>query len=114
MSDSNEGYQNDITSNTSTDDLLEAESTVDFDDATDIQRVEYDQTRTPTSLAVVAAVASCINKDPLVLDPLEEAIDADALDKLLDTGLSVGQVCFQYSGCEIRVVGNGVVEVAQG
>lgn len=52
------------------------------DRGAEVARFEYDQDTTPTSLAVVAAVSAATGTDPDEMEPLEAAVDADALDAL--------------------------------
>lgn len=65
---------------------------------------------TPT-MSILAAVASELGVDVADLDqPLYDAIDPDALNRLLEHGSAVS-VTFEYDGHRITVDGDGV-EVA--
>ncbi|QKY19167.1 hypothetical protein B4589_001780 [Halolamina sp. CBA1230] len=59
---------------------------------------------------VVGAVATVSGVDPLVLPPLYDAIDPDALDALVE-GMTDGEVVFTYAECEITVTAAGVIDV---
>lgn len=77
---------------------------------TETQRALIDvetPTRTP-SMAVVAAVADARGVDPLGLEPLANAIDPEALDRLFEDTYGgqprmVGRVTFEVAGCEVTV-----------
>lgn len=66
------------------------------------------------SATVVSAVADAKGVDPLELEPLYKAVDADALDAIFshadgdDTALSVS---FSMAGCQVVVRGAGEVVV---
>lgn len=51
---------------------------------------------------VIEEVADTLEKDPLELEPLNEQIDADALNKLFRRDFN-GQIRFQYLGCTVVV-----------
>jgi hypothetical protein len=61
--------------------------------------------------SVVAAIATAAGTDPLDLPPLNDAVDADALNAIFaDTRGSdqrSGSVAFEYSGYEVTVDGDG-------
>lgn len=65
---------------------------------------------------VVEAVAEEKGVSPLDLEPLNNIVNPDALDKLFrpvsGTDRSLGQVSFRYSGYEISVFPDGDVEVS--
>lgn len=46
-------------------------------------RFEYDSDKTSASMAVVAAVSEVTETDPAAMEPLQETIDTDALNRLL-------------------------------
>ena len=73
----------------------------------------YDRTRTRASMAVVAVVSKVLGRDPVEIDQLHYAVDADALDDLFDdeeTGNDVS-VTFSYEGHEITVTADEVTAV---
>lgn len=83
---------------------------------TEIQGASIDvetPTRTP-SMAIVAAVADARGVDPLQLEPLANAIDPEALDRLFaDTyggqSRTTGRLTFEVAGCEVIVTDAGEV-----
>lgn len=83
----------------------------------DIDRFRVDWTQAPSvSMAVVDAVADAVDVDPLELDPLNEAIDPDALDALFPqcgerADGSVHEVSLQFNGCHVTVRDTGEVVV---
>jgi hypothetical protein len=46
-------------------------------------RTQFDQEKTPASLAVIATLADVLDTDPVELDPLHSTLDPDALDALV-------------------------------
>lgn len=67
------------------------------------------------TMQIIRAVATEKEVDPLELTPpLQDAIDADALNRLFkrtqEEELSV-QVTFEYNGCTIQVTPDGTVDV---
>lgn len=73
----------------------------------------YDRTETPASMAVVAVVSKALGRDPVEMDQIYYAVDAEALDELLDDE-SVGDavsVTFAYEGHEITVTDDEVTAV---
>lgn len=95
--------------------LTDAAFIDEFDEQDDLHRVKYDSGQTTPSLAVIIIVANITGRNPSELDPLSESINPDAVDALFAADRSsVSQLTFQYSGCEITVGTDGVVEVVGG
>lgn len=96
-------------------DLTDAAFSYEFDEQRRLYRVTYDPDQAPPSLAVITAVSKLSGKDPLELESLYTSVDPDALDALF-TGdpSSVSRLTFQYSGYEITVGHDDVVEVLAG
>ena len=68
------------------------------------------------SQAVVERVAGCEGVDHTELVPLFDAIDPDALDRLVERSqgkTSVPRITFIYHGYEVTVTGDGVVHLAK-
>ncbi len=59
---------------------------------------------------IVQRVAERVDRDPLDLPPLYEAVDPDALNVLID-GLDSGSVTFEYVDELVTVRSDGTVEV---
>lgn len=55
---------------------------VSRNESPEVSRFEYNQDVTATSMAVVAAVSAATGVDPIELEPLGSAVDADALNAL--------------------------------
>ncbi|WP_233563501.1 HalOD1 output domain-containing protein [Haloarcula sp. Atlit-7R] len=62
-------------------------------------------------MAIVGAVAAATNQETTDLPPLQETIEADALDTLLDGQSSSVAASFQYAGTDVSVTGDGSIEV---
>ncbi len=68
---------------------------------------------------VVSVVAAVTGADPTRMEPLYEAIDPDALDRVFDsTGGDPGEspgtrVRFRYRGCVVTVHGDGRIVVSR-
>lgn len=74
--------------------------------------VERPITDEPPSLAVVLAVSAALDADPDQLDPLYDAVDPDALDRIFQQG-TVGHVNFEWAGCEVVITGDSTVLVTR-
>lgn len=57
------------------------------------------------SQATYNAVAEAKESDPLALPPLGETIDPDALDAIISSAASPGELTveFEYAGCSVTV-----------
>jgi hypothetical protein len=96
-------------------DLTDAAFIDEFDEQEGLYRVKYDSDRATPSFAVITVVSNIVGRDPLELDPLYESVDGDALDALCTADLSsVSRLTFQYSGYEITVGTDDVIEVLTG
>ncbi|WP_340101303.1 HalOD1 output domain-containing protein [Salinibaculum salinum] len=73
----------------------------------------YDWSATHPSTAVVETVSAATDTEPTNLDTLQYAIDADALDTILqDSESDSFEVSFKYAGTGVLVSGDGTVRVA--
>jgi hypothetical protein len=63
------------------------------------------------SVMIVEAVAAATDRKTTDLSPLQETIDADALDTLLDGQVSSVAVSFRYADTGVTVTGDGSIEV---
>jgi hypothetical protein len=88
--------------------------TSDQTDSTDSRpptvRHNWQQSDQP-SVMVVEAVAAATDRNTTDLSPLQETIDADALDTLLDGQASSVAVSFRYADTGVTVSGDGSIEV---
>lgn len=89
---------------------------IEFDAQTGRYRTEFDPSSVPPSRAVVAVVATIDGEDVTALEPLNDAVDPDALDRLLEASPTRPQrgprtVEFEYRSYRITVRSEGVVEV---
>jgi len=64
------------------------------------------------SIAVAEAVAAVTNRSVTALPPVQEVVDADALDMLVRSGdpLAV-RVTIDYAGAAVTVTGDGQIRV---
>lgn len=70
---------------------------------------------TAPSRAVIDAVASAEDADPSELDPLNDVVDPDALNKLFDDkDVEYGRVVFRYHGYTVTVDRHGRVSLDGG
>lgn len=94
--------------------ITESLSTIEFDTESESFRATYDSTRDPTSLAVVAVVATVLNRAPRNLTPLQSVIETDSLDNLAAMSSSGRGNCvrisFRYEEFEITVFSEGTIE----
>lgn len=93
-------------------DLLTSRTAVDRRE--DGYELEYDPAADAPSQAVVAAVGAFTGTDPIELEPLHAAVDADALDALFQPPAGTDRrVAFRYDGLEIAVGSPGTVTVTE-
>lgn len=70
------------------------------------------------SQRIVTAVADELDAEETALDPLYQAVDPDALERLFDSGQRAGfstpdEVVFTYCGCEVQITGDGEVHATE-
>lgn len=68
--------------------------------------------RVSPSEQIVYSVAEQTNTDPLLLPPLYDTIDTDALDRLVSS-LESGEFQFQYAGHTVTIHSDGAVHVTE-
>jgi hypothetical protein len=94
--------------------ITESTSLVTFDADTGQFRATFDTDRDSTSLAVVDAVASIKDTDPLELTPLQSVIDTTALDDMTSTpgagADGFDSIRFRYENCQVTVRSGGEIE----
>jgi len=86
---------------------------VDYDPETGTYRARFDSETVTPSVAVIGAIADIRDADPERLDPLYEAIDPDALDRVV-TAVPTEEdrsVTFDYGGYEVTVSNGGIVDI---
>ena len=86
---------------------------VGYDRTNETYHAQHDWTsNSPLSMTVVEAVAAVTGEEPTEMEPLHSAVDVDALDMLLSSGMEAGiQVEFEYEARSVRVTGRGEVVV---
>lgn len=72
---------------------------------TGTKQFAYDPEDTSATLAVVTALSEVLDIAPTTLDPLQETLDAEALDTLLD-GRGNGDVSVSFSAAEHAITAN--------
>ena len=93
--------------------FVDSLSAVTFNTDTEYFQATYDSKRDLPSLAVVATVATALERDPLAITPLQSILDTDALDELV-TESANGQagcdrVIFCYEGVEVTATSEEVI-----
>ncbi|MFC4247281.1 HalOD1 output domain-containing protein [Natribaculum luteum] len=77
-------------------------------------RTQFDQAKTPASMAVIATLAEVMDTDPVELSPLHSTVDPEALDALVQVrNWTTGDthITFVHEGHEIRVHSYGVITI---
>lgn len=77
-------------------------------------RTQFDQEKTPASMAVVATLAEVMESDPVELDSLHSTVDPEALDALVrvrDGTTGDVHVTFTHENHAITVYSYGVVAI---
>lgn len=88
--------------------------TVEYQPETATVRTQFDQEKTPASMAIIATLAEVQDADPVTLDPLHSTVDPDALDTLLRVRNGTTDdthITFSHEGCKITVYSYGVVSI---
>ncbi|MDG5821590.1 HalOD1 output domain-containing protein [Natronococcus sp. A-GB7] len=76
--------------------------------------IQFNQERTPASMAVIATLADVMDTDPVELDPLHSAVDPDELDALVRVRNETNEdshVTFTHDGHVITVHSYGVITI---
>lgn len=97
----------------------EASDRIEYHESSDTYRTEFDGRTRPASVAVVTAVATATETDPLELPPLYSVIDPDALEDVVHSTARERPgddtiVTFEYAGHAVTVNGHGTVLVEPG
>ncbi|AQL44152.1 hypothetical protein BV210_16185 [Halorientalis sp. IM1011] len=77
-------------------------------------RTQFDQEKTPASMAVIATLADVRDTDPVDLTPLHSTVDPDALDALVRVRNGTNgdiHVTFTHQGHTITVHSYGVITI---
>jgi hypothetical protein len=77
-------------------------------------RTQFDQEKTPASVAIIATLADVLDTDPVDLSPLYATVDPDALDALVRARNGAHgdiHITFTHEGHEIRVHSYGVITI---
>ncbi|AFZ71519.1 HalOD1 output domain-containing protein [Natronobacterium gregoryi] len=88
------------------------DSSVDDDTVTTVARAQYEPEPDAAVVAVVEAVASVTQQDPLEMPPLFGSVNTEALDELVTTPReNPVTVTFSYQQCRVTVSSCGDVAV---
>lgn len=82
------------------------------DEDTGSYTVRYDWSDVTPSTAIIEAVSTVVDADPVEIDPLRDVADPDAIDKLLDTaGDAAGdlEVTFRYESVHVSARRDGTI-----
>ena len=93
---------------------VEVES-VEYYQGSGTVRSQFDQEKTPPSMAVIATLADVMGVDPVELDPLYSTIDPEALDSLVRVRNRTSgdiRVSFTHENHAITVHSYGLVTIA--
>lgn len=88
----------------------------EYDPATDMYHARFDRSDCAPSVAVVLALSTVTESDPLTLEVLNDTVDPDALDRVFSpkpdgTPRADGHVTFPVSDHEVTVHGNGAIDL---
>lgn len=81
---------------------------------TDAHLFGYDSDETPPSMALVSALSTVLDVDPNAIDPIQRAVDVEALDTLLterDDALEAVAVTLRHAGRVVTIDSNGGVRI---
>lgn len=81
-------------------------------DRTEPIECDWQQWGSPSG-AIIATVATAMDREPTALEPLGRCVDADALDSLLDGGADGPlSVSFSYQGLDVEIDASGRLVVS--
>ena len=90
--------------------FVDSLSTVTFNTDTECFQATYDSKRDSPTLAVVATVATALERDPLAMTPLQWSFDTDALDELAtESANGCDRVTYYYEGVEVTATNEEVI-----
>ena len=87
---------------------------VEYSQESGAVRTQFDQEKTPASIAVIATLADLMGTDPVELDPLHSTVDFDELDALVRVRNGTdgdSHVTFTHEGHAITVHSYGVITI---
>ena len=87
---------------------------IEYDQGPGAVRTQFDQEKTPASMAVIATLADLMGADPVELNPLYSTIDPDELDALVRVRNGTNgdsHVTFTHEGHAITVHSYGVITI---
>lgn len=90
-------------------------SSVTFRPKIEAYSAQYDQQSMSPTMALITVVADVLDVDPLDVDQLYDAVDTDALNRLLQSGSGDDdplRISFTFSSCDVMMSSDGHVEVA--
>jgi hypothetical protein len=96
-------------------DVVDSVDHVERDDDTDTVWATYDAARDDVSLAVVAIVATVEDRALTDIQPLQSAVDVDALQRLFNAPAdrlpTPTSTTFRYEGYEVTVSSDELIQV---
>lgn len=87
---------------------------VEYSQESGTVRTQFDQEKTPASMAVIATLAEVMDTDPMEMRPLYSTVDPDALDALVQVRHTTTEdihISFTHEGHKIRVHNYGVISI---
>jgi len=90
---------------------------VEYQQETGSVRTQFDQEKTPASMAVIVTLADVMDTNPVELDPLHSTVDPEALNALVRVRNGTDgdiQVTFTHKDHTITVDSYGLVTVTPG
>ncbi|MFC4542489.1 HalOD1 output domain-containing protein [Halosolutus amylolyticus] len=87
---------------------------VEYSQESGTVRTQFDQEKTPASIAVIATLADVLDTDPVELDPLQSTVNPDELDALVRVRNGTNgdtHAAFTHEGHAITVHSYGVITI---
>jgi len=87
---------------------------VEYSQESGTVRTQFDQEKTPASIAVIATLADLLGTDPVELDPLHSTVDPDEVDALVRVRNGTNgdtHVTFTHEECAITVHSYGIISI---
>lgn len=92
---------------------MESDNVIEYDPEKDVYRMNYEMDRVSPSLALVEAIATVEETDPIALEPIGNSIDMNAIDRIIHSSSADHdtRITLSYQGYHATISTAGIVEL---